>query len=624
MPSGSDPRIKPQQASQPAQPGGKARAKGPPKPPPSNRRLEVSDGAISDGRVSSPELDLAEVEAAMSALEGRHPEFAKAEREKAEAMAKRRRELEVAETRARKQSRRRAIIGGAIAIVVGGAGFIARDRYDRGTRALATSAALAKSFAPLGFTEVLPSPWDHPDRLEVPLTAGTCAIALGASGGKPATIEVTHDGDTLEAQGSFGFCTCANETVRVVAKATSGETSVRLLKTDARVFGSVLGFTRAAIKPASVDQCACMEDHLDAWLGGAASSLVMPPDPTYAKDGAAREAVLRAGLTPVQSLPGTLGLVPLAVPADACIVAASADPQGTLALRAPGGAKPLEPARGPIAVCSHSARAFGVLYEGKGAVNVFRADAKQLGGRNGVAPATLRAGLGVARVHVESDDLAWDARLALRSAFVVGVSENEVALTARLPAEARIVAFSLSPGAKLEPTVSAVSGDDFACQAPTPSSWLCASSAAPMWRESPTTAKVGVAFADLPLWMKTVASAPPRELHRVVLGLVDLGRKLGPQRFEPTVLEAVTEASFGASVLGRADEDAVVAVTLQPSPPYALPLSDGPSWSLDGEPVVVPLGPGRRIALRSRVAPSGADDARRTIVFRRAANAAKK
>lgn len=624
MPPGSDRRIKPGQPSQPAKPGGKGQPKGPPKPPPSNRSLELSDGPVADGRISRPELDLAEVEQAMSALEGRHPEFAKAEREKAEAMARRRRELEVAEARAKKQNRRRAVIGGTLAVVLAGAAWVARERYDAGTRAIAASAALAKSFTSLGFVEVMPSPWDHPERLEVALPSGTCAIALGASSGKPTTIEVTHDGDTLEAQGSFGFCTCANETVRIVAKGASKETSVRLLKTDARAFGSTLGFSRAPTKPAAVDQCACMEDHLDGWLAGAASSLAMPPDATYTKEGPTRDAVLRAGLVPSQSLPGSLGLVPLAVPADACVVAASSDPNGTLALRAPGGARPLEAARGPLAVCSHSPRAFGVWHEGKGAVNVFRVGAREVGGRNGISPVTARAGLGPVRAYVDADDLGWDARLALRGAFVVGATENDVALTERLPPAARIVAFSLLPGGKLEPTASAAGGDDFTCVGPTPSSWLCASTTAPMWRETSSSGKAGVAYADLPLWMKTITSAPPRDLHRAVLSLLDLARRLAPQRFEPSVLEAVTETATGASILGRAGEDAVVAVTLQPTPPYVLPLSDGPSWSLEGEPVVVPLGPGRRIALRSRVMPSGADDVRRTVVFRRAAEGAKK
>ena len=62
---------------------------------------------LSDGPIRSPQQELAEVEHALSVLDGRHPDFAKAEREKAQAMARRRRQLDQAEAEARRTRRRR-------------------------------------------------------------------------------------------------------------------------------------------------------------------------------------------------------------------------------------------------------------------------------------------------------------------------------------------------------------------------------------------------------------------------------------------------------------------------------------------------------------------------------------
>jgi hypothetical protein len=105
-------------------------------------------------------------------------------------------------------------------------------------------------------------------------------------------VEVFHDGDTLEAQGSMGFCTCANETAVITAKGGEpGKRSVRLLRTDARDFGSVQGFSRGAAKPASVLDCACAEDQIDGWLSmPAAVETLHAPDVEWTKkDGAAIE-----------------------------------------------------------------------------------------------------------------------------------------------------------------------------------------------------------------------------------------------------------------------------------------------------------------------------------------------
>jgi hypothetical protein len=578
-------------------------------PPPSTGTLELSDGLVTN---ASAEEQLAEVENALSLLGGRHPEFVRAEREKAEATARRRRELELASVRARRRALRAVVIGTVVAAVAGVGLWFARQRYEARRQALEGSSAPAKGFAALGFTEPSRPAWGRSDRLEVPLAAGSCAIALGADRGKPIAIEVVHDGETLAAQGSFGFCTCADETVTV--SATSGDParrSVRLLRADAREFGSVLGFSRHALKPAKIHPCACTEDQLDGWLTSA-NEVLGPPDAAWQRAGARGDALAAGGLRALHSVAAPNPLVPVLVPAGRCEVVVAAAANDTLALRVRGGGRPLEAARGPLAACSKTARAFGVWHEGSSAITILDGEAARVGGRLELGDSLDGAGLAGARTWIEPDDLDWDAALAIGSAQISGAQRAEIDDAAKLPADAKVVAFSMTPGGRLEPTQG-----EFACdRAGDGLTWLCAQAALEPWHEATGKARVGMAFAPLPLWMKPLSGI--LDANRTVLALTHLARTLAHRGFEATALESVTESDYGAAVLGRAGEDAIVAITLQPAPPYALPLSDGHPWTLDGEPGVIALGPGRRIALRGRVPPSGSADVRRTVVFRRA------
>jgi hypothetical protein len=99
--------------------------------------------------------------------------------------------------------------------------------------------------------------------------------------------------------------------------------------------------------------------------------------------------------------------------------------------------------------------------------------------------------------------------------------------------------------------------------------------------------------------------------------LLVMARTLARERFEPTTLEGVSEQPKGADVLGRAGEDAVIAVTLAPEAPWAFPLTDGEAWKIGGAPRIVPIKPGERLALSSTPPPTGTKEARRTVVFRR-------
>ena len=598
----------------------------PPPPRPSSASLEVGDAPIN-ARSAADQLH--EVENALSLLGGRHPEFVRVEREKAEAAARRLRDLELASVRARKRAIRGGVIGAGIVAVIGTSAWFAVGRYETRRRALEGSVAAAQRFVAVGFSEVPRSVWGATDRIEVPLTAGTCAVALGAAGaGTPITIEVTHDGRTVEAQGSFGFCTCTNENVAVAVVAAAAAAaksddaaarSVRLLRVDARVFGSVMGFQRHATRPNSIEPCACVEEQLDGWLEHAGADALQPPEV------AAIAAPLRAQLAAegrlrlTNSIAASSPLFPLVVPAGACAIVVPSRASDTLSLRARGGARPLDAAKGPLATCTKSTRTLGVWHEGSGTVTILQSDSEQLGGRLGLQHVLERTPLQAARTWVEPEDLGWDASLALALSQAPGGRVVELEALAKVPSDARLVAFSLAPGARIEPG----KGPDFACDRVEGAlDFLCAQSSPQPWHEATGKARAAAAFAPLPIWMKPLANTP--ESTSAVVALARLARKLRLMGFEATSLEAVTEADSGASVLGRAKEDAVVAVTLQPSPPFALPLSEGPAWSLDGEPAIIPLAPGRKIALRSRLGPAGPADSRRTVVFRRAIIATNK
>ncbi|MDB4997030.1 MAG: hypothetical protein JWM74_4462, partial [Myxococcaceae bacterium] len=87
--------------------------------------------------------------------------------------------------------------------------------------------------------------------------------------------------------------------------------------------------------------------------------------------------------------------------------------------------------------------------------------------------------------------------------------------------------------------------------------------------------------------------------------------------FDPTVLEAVTELPSGVDVAGRAGEDAIVAIALEPQAPWAIPCTNGPAWSLGGDPLVIELPAGKHAALTHTKPVASSKEARRTVVFRR-------
>jgi hypothetical protein len=102
--------------------------------------------------------------------------------------------------------------------------------------------------------------------------------------------------------------------------------------------------------------------------------------------------------------------------------------------------------------------------------------------------------------------------------------------------------------------------------------------------------------------------------------LVTLARRLARAAFQPTLLEGVTELPDGVRVVGRAGEDAIVAMGLGPRAPWVFPYTDGLPWDLGDSPRVVALQPGAAVKLASSPPSNAPIEKRRTIVFRRIAH----
>lgn len=230
---------------------------------------------------------------------------------------------------------------------------------------------------------------------------------------------------------------------------------------------------------------------------------------------------------------------------------------------------------------------------------------------------------------IAAEDLPWDAANALRASAVVQVSELDPEAAGKMPIPStRLFALSTIDDATVAPDAS----QDtifFSCAPPleNATSTICVEAAPQRLHATTPRGAWGAASAALPFWMAGFTQAREPSVVPVQAELLALARKLVHRGFEPTILGAIKETERGAEVLGRAGEDAIVAVGAAPQAPWAVPYTDGPAWSLDGEPRVVPLAPGARVSL---MPPAGSAqlraplDARRTIVFRRSTTTEKK
>jgi hypothetical protein len=595
---------------------------------PSSGKLPAADKAPSSGRLpaakpaseDTPAGDaLAEVERALSILDGRHPEALRAEREDQQAKAVRKALLEHEAILEKEAARRKRLM---IAVVAASALAIAAMlvRYHARSKDLdAKLDAVSAAYTQLGFSVVASSTLRAPDRVEASVEPG-CMIAVAL--GENPSLKVDHGTTTVRGQKSIAWCTCAPENVALSFSADPPkEGGLRILRAEGKIVGGSVGLRFLQPAPGVVAAGAeeCGAEYFDGWIADKRH----PPtnvDEKWLETDAGRKQLLAAGLRGVAGAPPEMPFAVVEPVAKHCFVAMSTAATDSLSLRVPGGDRPIANVKGAIAWCDARDARFVVEREGLGELFVLAAPSTLVGGMLGLRDILAQAGARVAAAWVRHDDLPEDAMDVMRSMgigdpklAIAGVDKKETVPNARIVAlsqvEPGVIAVDTPPETFWE---CAPSLDDKPLQA------LCVQSRPQSWRTSGAS-PAGVAQATLPSWMSLLEPFNDPALVHAEHQLLVLARALKRQRFEPTTLEGVTEQPRGAEVLGRAGEDAVVAIVLAPVAPWAFPLTDGEPWKLGDAPRVVPLKPGDKIQLTATPPPVGAKDARRTVVFRRQA-----
>jgi hypothetical protein len=579
---------------------------------------------------------LAEVERALSVLKGRHPEHERVQREDEERRSKRKVELEAVQRQELRRTRRKQlVIGSAVAsgvVVVLGLGLAFRSEIQRRGRL----EQAADPYRAVGFSLVESSSRGEPNKVEANVPAG-CIVAASVG---PAQVRVALGAGTVEGPSPVVTCSCEGATVTVTTEPSRGDGLV-LLRADAPALGGSRAFAFLPFKPGAVgaSDAACAEGSLDAWLEArrwsedAVSTRGGAPRPAAPVDqatsdrwlgqgnrGGLRDAGFKVGAIVKPDAPFSV----VEVPGASCMLVVADDPADKPSVRSKGGALTVGPAVGNLAWCAASEAVVlvqrGADAKASGEITVLVGPAARVGGLSGLHDVAARAGIELAASGVASGDHGWNAKQLLVASGIpdtlVGVS-NAPDLSS--DAEARIVAVSLDKAN----TVSSEAPDGVFsyCDPPLENarSALCIFSGKQKWgAHAAGPGAAGIASAKLPFWLfalQGVSDPPALKLEAQLLGF---SRRLVLVGFEPTTIEAVTDTDKGAEVLGRANEDAMVVLGLAPTEPWVFPYTDGPAWTIDGDPHIVPIKPLERVQVTatptSKLPPKAT---RRTVVFRR-------
>ena len=430
------------------------------------------------------------------------------------------------------------------------------------------------------------------------------------------------DGASVEGPRSVAWCTCEAGHTTIETAPGPAPVGLALLRIDAAALGGPLARSWVEFHPGAWGDGGreCADATLDRWLEGR-------PAPGPGSEGSqaawldadpSRAGLRRAAFRVVASVEPSHPFAIVAAPAGDCAIAVSKSGEA-LSLRAAGGEWLVSHAHGALAWCSSTAETRTVWREGTGPVAVIAAPAARLGGLLGARECAEAAGVTIAAeaTWLRGEDLPWEAASVLRASTAADVTSAPLRVEPG-PPDARLVALALSPGAS---AVSEPEGVVLACDPPlapgSPDS-VCAHSAPVSWFNK-KDAPAGAARGSLPFWLSTLQGH--RELDAVarIPELLTLARRLTREGFEPTTLEGITELPGGVRIVGRAGEDAVVAVGLASRPPWVLPYSDAVPWDLGDAPRVVSLKPGDSVTLTSTPPPTAPLNARRTVVFRHAA-----
>lgn len=559
---------------------------------------------------------LDEVERALSVLDGRHPEHHRAMRETAAAVEERRAKAakELAASSAR--SRKKAIIvaSGVVAALAVGAVVVGLVR-----RASATGALLAQASAPWearGWAVVASSGLSSGARLEATVDPG-CIVVVSTVDG---ALAAERGNKRVEGKRSIGWCSCEKEQVVATTSLAAGAAGgMRVLRIEGSAIGGAKLFASSEPRPSSIGPGGeeCAEASLDEWLASGRRPPA-PADDTSIEGDGPRAALRRAGFHVVAAAPASAAFVVATVAQGSCALAESTSPSDGISLRATGGAR-VASSKGALAWCDAAGATYSVWREGGGELRVLTVPSKRVGGMMGVIDAAAAAGVDRVATWTRPDDRAADAADALRASFVADVvASPDGTLGATGAQEKRVVAVSREPDAEV--IVTSPAGAYYLCSPPLDpgvTHALCIESAPHSWRPR-GGAKIGVASAPMPFWMSSFAPIHEPDALNGALTLLALARRLGADGFTPTFLGGATETAKGVDVLGRAGEDAIVAVGLQPKAPWLVAYTNGAAWDLAGAPVIVPLAPFAHALLTTTPPPTAPKEVRRTVVFRHA------
>jgi hypothetical protein len=557
---------------------------------------------------------LDEVERALSVLDGRHPDFVRAERETREAARVREQTVKAERARAWWNRAKATMLSLALlGAIAAGAWF----GFRVFSLARTFSAALDVASAPFvrdGFAALASSNLMTPHKLEAQASAPTCFAAVTSA--PTGDMVVTHGASVTSHAHSIGWCACEPERVVVTAPAGAEPTQgVRLYAIDARILGGTQGWGFAPARPDALSPGGdeCQESVLVSWI----ADRRFPREAVDAKwlERGAGARLSEAGFQAVAGASVGRTFAVVEAMSGSCMFAfhpeaqSQADP---LVLEDMGGAAL---ARGvSLLWCDLHGRALTVRSSGAASVLVVAAPASRVGGLLGAREWTARARAPDPTTWVSEADVALDAANSLRASGLPDVTGSPL----RQP-QIRFVGLSMRTtkalvrdapphGTMLACLPSLESREiESVCTQVGPQPWLAAAGET-----------VGLAGAPTPFWLAALEDHLDHDALLAELKLLALARRLTSERFEVTMFSGVTELTSGRiAVLGRAHDDAIVAVEIATAPPWVMPYSDRAPWTLDGEPREVPLAPGDRVTLTASPRPDADPKRRRTIVFRR-------
>jgi hypothetical protein len=562
-----------------------------------------------------PPQDLDEVERALSVLGGRHPEHEKMRRETLEAARQRSVALGAELAINARRRRRRALVIAANGVAIAAVGFVGWRLSER-TRGIRAGVERAEAaWLSRGFSEIASNALTAGRSIEMDVPGSSCFAAVTEAEG---ALRVRQGEGATEGAKSVAWCACAPGHVTVEAPAGAAAVGFGVLRVEAGSLGGPLARGWLDFAPGAWGSggAECQDATLDEWLAGHRWPK-QAADAAWLDGAPGRASLRRAGFRVVSGVPASRSFGAVEGEAGACFLAV-ASAGDSLWLRGPGGAR-LVAGKGEIGWCAPEASTTTVWRDGSSAVAVVSAPADRIGGLLGLREAAEAAGTPLAEdgAWLGEQDFARDASSLLRACTLKDATSRALPVVAG-PPDTRIAAlvYAASANVAADPASVVVACDPPLAPGAGVHASLCATSAnVAWWRKGDGPA--GGAMAPLPFWLAPLdAHREPDAVARIP-ELLGLARRLARDGFVPTMLEGVTELPDGVRVIGRAGEDAVVAVGIGQRAPWTFPYTNGLPWDLGDTPIVVEVKPGESVKLTASPLPNTPSDKRRTIVFRR-------